>query len=175
MKMLHDGSSGTKGVKSTTCLQPGPNSARGYTLIELLVTVAIVGLLAAIAIPQYAEYVRKGRRADATATLQKLMNQQALYYANNGGTYTDIVANLGYTPSQANNNQMASDAGHYNVSLGQCDDGQTPLTECIQMVATAAGAEQQKDLECSQIGINSRGRLFATSKTDSNTTEDCWQ
>ena len=163
------------GVEAIKTPKPVTNPNRGYTLIELLVTVAIVGLLAVIAVPQYSEYVRKGRRADATATLQKLMNQQALYYANNGGTYTSIVANLGFTPSKSKNNQMTSDAGHYNVSLGQCDDGHTPLTECVQLTATAATPEQQKDTECSEMGINSRGSLFAISKAETNSTQDCWQ
>ena len=53
---------------------------RGFTLIELMIVVAIVGILSAIAYPSYAEYIRKGHRADARAGL--LQAQQWLERAS---------------------------------------------------------------------------------------------
>lgn len=46
-------------------------SSRGFTLIELMIVVAVVGILTAIAVPSYMEYVRRGHRADARAGLQQ--------------------------------------------------------------------------------------------------------
>ena len=56
---------------------------RGFTLIELMITVAIVGILASIAYPSYIESVRKGRRAEARAALTELMQQQERFMTQN--------------------------------------------------------------------------------------------
>jgi type IV pilus assembly protein PilE len=66
--------------------------ARGFTLIELMVTVAVVAILAAIAFPSYAMFMKKSRRGDAEATLMDIAQRQQQYlldtrtYAANAGT-----------------------------------------------------------------------------------------
>ncbi|WP_295467932.1 type IV pilin protein [uncultured Pseudomonas sp.] len=64
--------------KSTKPLQ------RGFTLIEVMIVVAIVGILAAIAYPSYMEHIRKGNRADAEATLMQLSQFMERYYTGTG-------------------------------------------------------------------------------------------
>lgn len=64
---------------------PGPR--RGFTLIELMLVVAIIGLLAAIAIPKFANLVIKAKEATVKAKLGSLRSAISIYYANNEGVY----------------------------------------------------------------------------------------
>ena len=66
---------------------------KGFTLIELLVVVAIIGILAAIAIPQFAEYRERAFDARAQSDLRNLMTSQEAYYVDNEA-YTSTVGSL---------------------------------------------------------------------------------
>ena len=75
--------------------------AAGFTLIELLVVISIIGILAAVAIPQFGTYRRKGFDADAQANVRNMALSQEVYFLENN-TYTDELADLtafGYTQS----------------------------------------------------------------------------
>ena len=67
-----------------------PRPARGFTLIELMVAVAIVGILAAIAYPAYGKYLVKSNRAAAQVHLVELAQAQAQYFAD-ARVYADSV------------------------------------------------------------------------------------
>lgn len=79
----------------------------GFTIIELMIAVVIIGILAAIAYPNYADYVRRSRRADAQAALMQLRLAQEKFRANNT-TYGDGAA-LGYPRN--------SDQGFYQINI----------------------------------------------------------
>jgi type IV pilus assembly protein PilE len=64
---------------------------RGLTLIELLVTILIVGVLAAVAVPVYTGYMERARRADAKTALEQLRASQEMFRAERGSYSTDLV------------------------------------------------------------------------------------
>ncbi len=70
----------------------------GFTLIELLIVIAIIGILAAIAIPQFTSYRTNSFNSSATADLNNIMSAEELYYASNQ-SYVNLTAIAGYQTS----------------------------------------------------------------------------
>jgi len=95
---------------------------RGFTLTELLIAVAIVGILAAIAYPSYLEQIRKSRRADAEAVLLQAAQFMERIYSESGcynpgpdglcGTTDDAAPTLPYTKSPIDGSE-----NYYGISL----------------------------------------------------------
>ena len=77
-----------------------PGRAAGFTLIELMVCVAIIGILAAIAYPAYGKYLKKSNRAAAESHLMELAQAEAQFMADSR-SYADSVAGLGLTTPAA--------------------------------------------------------------------------
>jgi type IV pilus assembly protein PilA len=78
-----------------------PSLKKGFTLIELLIVVVIIGILAAIAIPKFANTKEKAYIASMKSDLHNLITAQEAYFSDNNSQYAQSTANLGtnYKPS----------------------------------------------------------------------------
>lgn len=68
---------------------------KGFTLIELMITLAIIGILASIAIPSYQEYVRRANRSDCQVGLMQMSDLQERFYLRNNSYASDINVLMG--------------------------------------------------------------------------------
>lgn len=71
-----------------------PQDDRGFTLIELMIVVAIIGILAAIAVPKFAELIRKSNEGATKGNLGALRSALSIYYADMEGLYPDRISSL---------------------------------------------------------------------------------
>lgn len=122
---------------------------RGFTLIELMITVAIVGILASIAYPSYTQYVLRGHRAAAQSEMMDIANREQQFMLSNR-SYADTTAleGSGYVlPSEVN--------ARYNYIVAP-DNVATPPTFTITFTPTGAQASDGV-LILNSVGLKTRG------------------
>lgn len=132
-------------------------SKKGFSLIEVLIAVAIVGIIAAVAFPSYRSSVMKGNRSDGYTALNEIMQAQERY-AVSTGVYTKDLSLLGYAAATQD-----SPEGFYNISATDCLDG-SALAACIRLRAAAQNGQEQDTNDISADGSLSQGDMTLNSR-----------
>lgn len=118
---------------------------KGFNLMELLIVLAIIGILASIIIPGQSQNVQRASRGDGMSTLLDVMRAQENYFANEF-TYTTDLTNLNF------DDPLVTDSEDYQITASACDDG-SALTACVKLTATAQGGQTADG----NLTLNSRG------------------
>ena len=152
----------------------GLRKPRGFTLIELMIVVAVVGILVAVTLPMYQEHVRKSRRQEAKATLLRIAQLQERHYAANS-TYqnaTDFPTLLGlaagaavYSGERPSDNQ----ASHVITLTAGSGAGCAAITCGFTLTATPNGGFT--DPTCGNLTLTSTGNR---TYSGTGTARDCW-
>lgn len=145
-------------------LDPRSLPQRGFTLIELMIVVTILGIVAVIAVPSYGDYVRRGNRTVAKAVLMDVASRQESWLTDRK-TYATTLSALGYPADtfyvgKGGTPSASATGAIYSVTLSAA----TATSFTVQAVAKNS---QTKDTGCTTMGLNSLGQRTPA-------TGDCW-
>lgn len=160
----------------------------GFTLIEMMIVVAVIGILAAVAYPSYQDSILKGRRAQARTALMELQQQQERYMTQFNcylpfSTNASFVASIsvgcdGKASSKPSTVPFKFFSGEntvqaaYRLSARACTSNNVSfaINECIELVATPIKADPM----VGELTINSNGVKGCTGSVRSSNFSLCW-
>jgi type IV pilus assembly protein PilE len=156
-----------------TTMRPTMRDKRthGFTLIELMITVAIIGILASIAIPNYTEYIARGRRADAQTQLmaaqqwmERLYSESYDYTQNAAGA---AVATVLAAQPFSQSPRAGGGAAAYTIALSSTTASSYTLT------ATRAGSASSD--KCGDFTLSNTGSKGLSGNNSTQTVATCWK
>ena len=128
----------------------------GFTLIELMIVVAVVAILAAIAVPSYQEQVRKSRRAQAKADIVEYVQMAERFFTVNN-TYVGFALPATVSPREA------GATARYNLAAS--------TQTATQFVLTATATGPQASDRCGDLSVSNTG---LKTESGSATLAECW-
>ncbi|HEV7605943.1 MAG TPA: type IV pilin protein [Steroidobacteraceae bacterium] len=138
--------------------------SRGLTLLELLVVLMVLGIVAALALPGYRQYLIRVHRSEAMTVLMQLQGAEESFFLRHR-SYTD---NITAAPPAGLGLPISGAANKYVLSVALAMDGQS----FIATATPAPGGGQEADQDCLAFSIDARGRRAVSGTRD---TRYCWK
>lgn len=128
-------------------------ASNGFTLIELMIAVAVVGIISAVVYPSFVDQIRKGRRAECRSGLMQSMQQQERYFSQ-FNKYVAFAAGAADAKTKAFTGDSLEKSA-CSIAAVQCTSGGValPLSQCIDLQATVRSGSDP----VSMLSINSNG------------------
>jgi type IV pilus assembly protein PilE len=152
----------------------GRGTGAGFTLVELMVVVAIAALLLSIAVPSYQAQVRKSRRTEARTALLDLAAREERFFSTSN-LYTTSPLDLGYG-TVAGAFSMAVGSGYYNVTVNVTAAlPGPPATQAGYSIKATAIGIQTADSQCNTFTVDQTGAQSSKDSGGADSTATCWR
>lgn len=156
-------------------------SIKGFTLVEVMIALVIVGVLAAMVIPSYQGYMNQSRRSDAMTMLSEASNRQERLLTQ-GGSYTTDTGLLGGAESENQMYQLTVSVDATNVATPAPGSVTSIDISCNQdpcyIVAATVQGNQVGDTDCSHYTLDHLGRKRSYDSSGNmnatGTNDPCW-
>ncbi|TWH64054.1 type IV pilus assembly protein PilE [Azomonas agilis] len=137
----------------------------GFTLLEMMVVVVLIGILAAIAYPNYIEYITHSNRTEGIALLSDAAARQERYFAQNS-QYAINISSLGLSGTSA--------SGYYTLTVTKDNDGDDGG---YTLTATPQGSQATRDTVCRALTLDAKGVKGANGvkENEDGYNDRCWR
>ncbi|MCW5633333.1 MAG: prepilin-type N-terminal cleavage/methylation domain-containing protein [Rubrivivax sp.] len=142
----------TRGWMGRAAVAPGVACLRGFTTIELLIAIVVLGLLMAVALPSYQSSLRKSRRAEAITALSNIQQAQERHRSTRATFASDLTAAPTATPPGLGLPATVTPSGYYNLTIAS-----PSATGYEARAAAVAGTSQANDGNCAVMAVRMAG------------------
>jgi type IV pilus assembly protein PilE len=136
--------------------------ATGFTLIEPMIVIVVIGVLVTIGIPSYRQYSMRAQRTEAKSALLLVATAQERFYLQNN-TYTNDLAALGFPTGQSEN-------GVYTLAVAGASTTAYTATATPTAGGGTNGVDQTRDADCASFTVDAQGIRTAAP----NPVGNCW-